>query len=53
MGKFEKAMRFSLERDLDLHAVEELLVPKNEPQDVEHPHGEDHGVAETTQVKKF
>ena len=35
MGKCEKAMRFSLERELDLHADEELLVPKNEPQDVE------------------
>ena len=30
----EKSMRLSLERELDLHADEELLVPKNEPQDV-------------------
>ena len=37
----------SLERDLDLHADEELLVPKDEPQDVEQPHAEDHGVAKT------
>ena len=35
MGKCEKAMRLSLKRELDLHAYEELLVPKNEPQDVE------------------
>ena len=34
----EKAMRLSLERELDLHEKEELLVPKNEPQDVEQPH---------------
>ena len=31
----EKSMRLSLERELDLHAVEELLVLKDEPQDVE------------------
>ena len=29
----EKAMRFSLERALDLHVEEELLVPKNERQE--------------------
>ena len=33
----EKAMWLSLERELDLHADEELLVPKDEPQDVEKP----------------
>ena len=44
----EKAMRLSLERELDLHAEEELLVPKNEHQDVEHPDAEDHGVAQKT-----
>ena len=38
----------SLERKLDLHADEELLVPKNEPQYVEKPHVEDHGVVEKT-----
>ena len=43
----------SLEREMDFHAKEELLVPKNEPQDVEQPHAEDHEVAETTQAKKF
>ena len=29
---------------MSLHADEELLVPKDEPQDVEQPHDEDHGV---------
>ena len=41
----EKVMLLSLERELDLHADEEILVPKDEPQDVEQPHAEDHGVA--------
>ena len=36
-----------LERELDLHEEEEQLVPKDEPQDVEQPHGEDHGVEKT------
>ena len=44
----EKAMRLSLERELDLHVVEELLVPKDEPQDVEQPYAKDHGVEEAT-----
>ena len=48
IGKCEKSMQ-----ELDLHAYEEILVPKNEPQDVEQPHVEDHGVAETTQAEKF
>ena len=51
MEKYEKSMQFSLERDLDLHANEELLVPKDEPQDVEQPHVKDHGVAETTHAE--
>ena len=34
-------MRMSLESELDLHADEEILVPKDEPQDVEQPHAED------------
>ena len=38
----EKAMRLSREREMDLHAHEELLVPKNQPQYVEQPHAEDH-----------
>ena len=41
----------SLGRDLDFHAEEELLVPKNEPQYVEQPHAEDHGVVENTLVE--
>ena len=44
-------MRLSLERELDFHAEEELLVPKDEPQDVEQPHVEDHGVAENTHAE--
>ena len=40
----EKAMKLSLERELDLHAEEELLVPKDESQDVDQPHEEVHGV---------
>jgi len=31
----EKAMKCSLERELHLHADEELLVPKDELQDVD------------------
>jgi hypothetical protein len=46
-----KAMRLSLERELDLHVEEELLVPKDESQDVDQPHEEFHGVEETTQVE--
>ena len=45
-----KAMRLSLERELDLHAKEELLVPKDESQDVDQPHEEVHGVEKTTQA---
>ena len=37
-----KAMWLSLERELDLHAEEELLVPKDESQDVDQPHEEVH-----------
>ena len=33
----EKAMKCSLERELHLHADEELLVPKDELQDVDQP----------------
>ena len=40
-----------LKRELDLHANEELLVPKDEPQDVEQPQVEDNGVVETTHAK--
>ena len=44
-------MQLLLERELDLHAEEELLVPKDESQDVDQPHEEVHGVEETTQAK--
>ena len=40
-------MRLSLERELDLHAEEELLVPKDEPLDVDQPQEEVHGVDST------
>jgi hypothetical protein len=46
-----KAMLLSLERDLDLHVEEELLVPKDESQDVDKPHEEVHGVEEATHVE--
>lgn len=37
----KKAMRCSLEKELQLHVVEDLLAPKEEPQDdVEQPHVE-------------
>jgi hypothetical protein len=41
----------SLERELDLHAEEELLVPKDESQYVDQPHEEAHEVEETTQAE--
>ena len=41
-------MKLSLERELQLHADEELLVPKDEPEDVDQPQEEVHGVEETT-----
>ena len=44
----EKAMKCSLEREIHLHADEELLVPKDELQDVDQPQEEFHGVEETT-----
>ena len=40
----EKAMKCSLERELHLHVDEELLVPKDELQDVDQPQDEVHGV---------
>jgi hypothetical protein len=46
-----KAMQLLLERELDLDAEEELLVPKDESQDVDQPHEEVHRVEETTQAK--
>ena len=46
-------MQVSLERELQLQAVEELLVPKEEePQtDAKHPHAEVPGVETYTQAK--
>ena len=44
----EKAMKCSPEREPHLHAEEELLVPKDELQDVDQPQEEVHGVEETT-----
>ena len=41
--KFDEG-RLWLERELDLHVEEELLVPKDESQDVDQPHEEVHGV---------
>ena len=43
-------MKCSLEREPHLHADEELFVPKDEPQDVDQPQEEVHGVEETTQA---
>lgn len=41
----EKAMRCSLEREIQLHVVEEILAPKEKPQDdLEQPHVEEQGV---------
>jgi hypothetical protein len=44
-------MQLSLERELDLHAEEELVIPKDESQDVDQPHEEVHGVEESTQAE--
>ena len=46
-----KAMKLSLERELHLHAEEELLIPKDEPLDVDQPQEEIHGVEESTHAK--
>ena len=47
MGKCEKSMQLTLERELDFHAG------KSEPRDVEQPKYEDHGVEATTHAEKF
>ena len=44
-------MKLLLERELDLHAEEELLVPKYESLDVDQPQEEVHGVEESTHVE--
>ena len=46
-----KAMKLSLERELHLHVEEELIVPKDEPQDVDQRQEEDHGVEESTHTE--
>ena len=46
-----KAMKLSLERELHLHAKEELFVPKSEPLDVDQPQEEIHGVEESTHAE--
>ena len=46
-----KAMKLSLERELHLHAEEEIIVPKDEPLDVDQPQEEIHGVEESTHVE--
>ena len=43
-----KAMKLSLERELHLHAEEELLVPKAKPIYLDQPQEEIHGVEEST-----
>ena len=47
----EKSMKLSLEREVHLHAEEELLVPKDEPLDVDQPQDEIHGVEESTHAE--
>ena len=42
----EKAMCLSLERALDFHVEEQMLVPKDDSQDMDQPHEEVHGVKE-------
>jgi hypothetical protein len=44
-------MWLSLERELELHAEEELLLPRDESQDVDQPHDEIHGVEESTHAE--
>jgi hypothetical protein len=46
-----KSMQLSLEREIDLHVEEELLVPKYESQDVDQPHEEVHVVEDTTHAE--
>eukprot|EP00253_Pinus_taeda_P020576 PITA_20576 len=44
-----KAMICSLERGLQIHAVEDILAPNEKPEDdVEHPHAEEQGVETST-----
>ena len=45
------AAQAMLERELDLHAVKELLVRKDEPLDVDQQQEEIHGVEESTHAE--
>lgn len=49
----KKSMQVSLERELELHAEEEFLVPKEEkpPIDAKKPHVEDPGVETSTHAE--
>ena len=49
--KEEKTMKFSLERELDLHVEEEILVPKDESLDVDQPQEEVHEVEESNHAE--
>jgi len=51
----EKAMKVSLEREIELHIDEEILTPKvEEPHiDMEQPHAENPRVETSTQVESF
>ena len=44
-------MKLSLEREIHLHVEEKLLVPKDEPLDVDQPQEEIHGVEESTHAE--
>ena len=44
-------MKLSLERELHLHVEEELIIPKDEPLDVDQPQEEIHGVEESTHAE--
>ena len=44
-------MKLSLERELYLHAEEEILVPKDESLDVDHRQEKVHGVEESTHTE--
>ena len=44
-------MKLSLEREIDMHAEEELFVPKDESLDVDQPHEEVHGVEDSTHAE--
>ena len=44
-------MNLSLERELHLHVEEGLLVPNDEPLDVDQPQEEIHGVEESTHAE--